>query len=127
MNHSLTYLIPGKAIGAQKGLSETINELIDFVKGLEGAGGVKVDKSHWPDVRITLTTDAPKPPQSGIPAGYEEETLNIVCDGKIVTRKVLVETASKADVVTWDSSDNRKLLQVGTNGTLLVDKGYLKS
>ena len=66
------------------------------------------------------------------PTGYEWETVNIVLDNKIVTRKILVETASKADVATWSSSDARLLLQVkgGTGsdaGKLRIDKGYLKT
>lgn len=66
------------------------------------------------------------------PTGYEWETVNIVLDSKIVTREILVKTSTKADVVTWSSSNAREILQVkgGTGddlGKLRIDKGYLKS
>lgn len=61
------------------------------------------------------------------PSGYEWVTLNFVTDGKIATLEVLVKTSTKADVVTWSSSDSRLLLQCNTSGVLRLDKGYLKS
>jgi hypothetical protein len=60
------------------------------------------------------------------PSGYEWETLNIVTDGKIVARKILVKTSDKSDVSTWSASDSRLLLQCNTSGVLRLDKGYLK-
>jgi hypothetical protein len=61
------------------------------------------------------------------PSGYEWEQVNIVLDNKIVTRDILVKTSTKANVVTWSSSDSRLLLQCNTSGVLRLDKGYLKS
>lgn len=61
------------------------------------------------------------------PDGVEWLTLNFVVDTKIVTLEVLVKTSTKADVVTWSSTDSRLLLQCNTSGVLRLDKGYLKS
>lgn len=66
--------------------------------------------------------------------GYEEETLNLVLDGKIVTRTLRVKSdvggetpvTNKADVATWDDTDAKLLLQVDDTGVLRVGKGYLK-
>jgi hypothetical protein len=64
----------------------------------------------------------------GVPDGYEEETLNVVTEDGIKTRTVLVKTADSADVETYTSTDERKLLQVkNVSGEykLRIDKGYL--
>lgn len=63
----------------------------------------------------------------GVPDGYEEETLNIITDAGIVTRKVLVETSSKASVEAFSSSDSRLLLSINTSGVVRKSKGYLKA
>ena len=127
----------GFAIGAQKGFARSINKLFDIMECLDGApqSGIKVKRvgDQW-----RIHYDGSQESGEGgawdgtAPDGFEWETLNIVTDGKIVTREVLVKTETSADVQTWDSDDARLLLQVkgGTGadaGFLRIDKGYLKS
>jgi hypothetical protein len=127
----------GLSIGAQKDIAKTMNLLFDILENLDGApsSGIKV-KGVGDQLRIHY--DGSQPSGEGgawdgtAPDGYEWETLNIVTDGKIVTREVLVKSETSADVQTWDEDDARLLLQVkgGTGddaGLLRIDKGYLKS
>ena len=128
-------LIAGLSIGAQKGFAKSINRLFDIMENLDGApySGIKVKRvgDQW-----RIHYDGSQSSGEGgawdgeAPDGYEWETLNIVTDGKIVTREVLVKSETSADVQTWDSDDARLLLQVkgGTGedaGLLRIDKGYL--
>lgn len=57
---------------------------------------------------------------------WEEEKLNVVTDSGIVTRTVLVKTATKANVKTFGTGDNRLLLQVDDSGKLTVERGYFR-
>ena len=88
------------AIGAQKGFADAFNALVDFAEKLEGAGNIKVDKSNWPNVRITLSSENPPPP-SGIPPGYEELSDSIVD-------------------IQWDSTSHKIQIK---RGTVLVKTG----
>lgn len=132
-----TRLIEGLSLGGQKGFAKSINTVFDILENLEGEpfSGIRI-KRHGKVWRIGY--DGSQPSGEGgawdgtAPTGFEWETLNVVTDGKIVTREVLVKTSTKADVVTWDVDDARLLLQVkgGTGadaGKLRIDKGYLKS
>lgn len=129
-------IIEGLSIGGQEGLAESLNNAFDILENLEGAPlsgiNVKRDGNIWRIGYDGSQSTGGEAWDGTAPDGYEWETLNVVTDGKIVTREVLVKTSSKADVVTWDSDDARLLLQVkgGTGadaGKLRIDKGYLKS
>jgi hypothetical protein len=126
----------GLSIGAQKDFAKTMNLLFDILESLDGApsSGIKVKRvgDQW-----RIHYDGSQSSGEGgawdgtAPEGFEWETLNIVTDGKIVTREVLVKSETSADVATWDADDARLLLQVkgGTGadaGLLRIDKGYLK-
>mgnify|MGYP001459998686 CR=1 FL=1 len=117
-----------KAIGAQAGLGDSLQKVIDILDNIEGIGGVKITKEGV-DWRVSLdaTAIASGGSGGGIPTGYGEETLNVVTDGKIITRTVLTKNSGKADVATWSTADVRLLLQVNADGKLRIDKGYLKS
>jgi hypothetical protein len=115
----------GKAIGAQKGLADSLNKLFEIMENIEGIGGVNIAKDGV-DWKVMIDqTEAPS--GGGIPDGYEEETLNIITDSGIVTRKVLVETATKDTVETFASADSRLLLAITTGGVVRKSKGYLKT
>ena len=118
-------MISGKAIGAQKGFAASINRLFDIIENLDAVRPLKLNK-HGVDWRLTTMPDlAPNSESGGVPDGYEEETLNIITDAGIVTRKVLVETSSKASVEAFSSSDSRLLLSINTSGVVRKSKGYL--
>lgn len=117
-------IIPGKAIGAQKGLARDLTLVMDILENIAGIGDITINKNGR-DWRITSTASGSS--SGGIPAGYEEETLNIITDAGIVTRKVLVETATKASVETFASADSRLLLAITTGGVVRKSKGYLKA
>jgi hypothetical protein len=131
-----TRLIAGFSLGGQKGFAKSINTVFDILENLEGEpfSGIRIKRNGkiW-----RIGYDGSQGGGSGeawdgtAPDGFEWETLNIVTDGKIVTREVLVKSATSADVETWDEDDARLLLQVkgGTGddaGLLRIDKGYLK-
>jgi hypothetical protein len=116
----------GKAVGAQPGFADAFNRVIDILENIDGRGGVEIRKNGI-DWRITVTDDTSAGSGGGIPEGYEEETLNIITDSGIVTRKVLVETATKVTVETFGSSDSRLLLAITTGGVVRKSKGYLKT
>lgn len=122
-------MIRGKAIGAQKNFAADFERVKAILENVEGVGDIEIDKGNPEYWRIKIT---PQGYQSGsggsggIPEGYEEETLNIITDSGIVTRKVLVETESKASVETFGSSDSRLLLSINTSGFVRKSKGYLK-
>jgi len=130
-----TRLIAGFALGGQKGFAKSINSVFDILENLEGEpfSGIRIKRNGkiW-----RIGYDGSQGGGSGeawdgtAPDGFEWETLNIVTDGKIVTREVLVKSETSADVQTWDEDDARLLLQVkgGTGddaGLLRIDKGYL--
>jgi hypothetical protein len=128
-------LIAGLSIGAQKDFAKTMNLLFDIMENLDGApySGITVKRvgDQWRIHYDGSQGGSAEAWDGTAPDGYEWETLNVVTDGKIVTREVLVKTSTKADVVTWSSTDARLLLQVkgGTGddaGLLRIDKGYLK-
>ncbi|MFA7463055.1 MAG: hypothetical protein WCY59_07935 [Anaerovoracaceae bacterium] len=116
----------GRSIGAQAGFADAFNRVLDILENIKGLGGVEIRKNggNW---RVVITDDVSAPESGGIPAGYEEETLNIITDAGIVTRKVLVETATKASVETFASADSRLLLAITTGGVVRKSKGYLKA
>lgn len=128
-------IIEGLSIGGQKGLAKSLNNVFDILENLEGApfSGIKINRNGniWRINYDGVMGGGSSDPWDGTaPDGYEWETLNVVTDGKIVTREVLTKTSTKADVVTWDSDDARLLLQVqgGTGddaGKLRIDRGYL--
>lgn len=100
MAGKLTKIKAGKAIGAQTDFAETINTLIDFVKNLEGAGDILLDRGSFPTCRIKMRP-ANDNPNGGIPPGYEERANSIVD-------------------IQWDSSAHK--LQI-KRGTVLVKTG----
>ena len=116
----------GKAVGAQPGFADAFNRVLDILENFEGRGGVEIHKNGI-DWRIVVTDDTSAGSSGGIPDGYEEETLNIITDSGIVTRKVLVETATKDTVEAFGSSDSRLLLAITTGGVVRKSKGYLKT
>ena len=117
----------GKAIGAQPGFADAFNRILDILENIDGRGGVEIRKVGT-DWRVVVTDDTAAPGGGGgIPPGYEEETLNIITDAGIVTRKVLVETATKASVEAFGSGDSRLLLAITTGGVVRKSKGYLKT
>jgi hypothetical protein len=129
-------IVEGLSIGGQEGLAKSLNNVFDILENLEGApfSGIKINRNGniW-----RINYDGVMGSSGGAwdgtaPTGFEWETLNIVTDGKIVTREVLVKSETSVDVVTWDADDARLLLQVkgGTGddaGKLRIDKGYLKA
>ena len=116
----------GKAVGAQPGFADAFNRVLDILENIDGRGGVEIHKNGI-DWRIVITDDTSAGSGGGIPAGYEEETLNIITDSGIVTRKVLVETATKASVQAFASGDSRLLLSIDDTGVVRKSKGYLKT
>lgn len=112
----------GKAVGAQPGFADAFNRVLDILENIDGRGGVEIRKNGI-DWRIVVTDDV----TDGIPEGYEEETLNIITDSGIVTRKVLVETATKESVEEFESEDSRLLLSIDDTGVVRKSKGYLKT
>jgi hypothetical protein len=119
----------GKPISTP-GFAQGLTRLAEAWERLRIVGGYTTwdEAKHIP----TLHVNAAGAWDGTAPTGFEWETLNVVTDGKIVTREVLVKTSTKADVATWSSTDARLLLQVkgGTGedaGKLRIDKGYLKA
>lgn len=103
---------------------QIVRNILETATGIDrGTGAGSADGRNW--------HFGTRPGSSGsaasIPAGYEEETLNIITDAGIVTRKVLVETATKASVEAFGSGDSRLLLSINTSGVVRKSKGYLKS
>jgi len=116
---SLVYLKGGKSIGAQAGFVEAFNELVDFALDLDGAGDIKVDKTHWPRVRISYVPQ--QPPTGGIPDGWEEKEVNVVTQNGVVRMTVLVKSDTSTetyneDVESWGRADYYKTLSIGTDG-----------
>ena len=114
MKHFKNKLKSGLAIGAQKNFAEDFNKVLEILENIDGLGGITIAKNGnmW---RISVTGQATESIGSGgggIPAGYEEETINIVTSNGIKTRTVLSKTADKADVVTPASSNKRLVLQI---------------
>lgn len=114
-----------KALGAQAGFADAFNKIVDILENIEGLGPVEI-KKNGRDWRVVIKDALTNGGGGGIPAGYEEETLNIITDAGIVTRKVLVETATKASVESFSSGDSRLLLSINTGGVVRKSKGYLK-
>jgi hypothetical protein len=115
---------------SRKGFAKGIRRLAEAFERMRVYGGSITwdEANHIPTIRCPTSSSATW--DGTAPEGFEWETLNVVTDGKIVTREVLTKTSTKADVVTWDSDDARMLLQVkgGTGedaGKLRIDKGYL--
>jgi len=130
MNHFRNKLKTGAAIGAQKTFAEDFNKVLEILEHMEGICGVTLTKKGT-DWRFSLSGEGVSSGGGGgggggIPAGYEEETLNVVTDGKIVTRTVLVKTATKSDVETWGSSDQYLMLRVGYDGKLRAGRASFK-
>jgi len=126
----LTKLKSGSSIGSQKNFVATFNALIDAIQNIEGLGDIQVDKSNFPYISISYTGEGSSSTSSvggGIPDGYEEEELNVVTDGKIVKRTVLVKTETKADVETWGSVDQYLMLRIGYDGKLHKGRASFKA
>ncbi len=104
-----------------------LNRVFDILTRLRTGTGLSLERRGNSWTINTSIEQAPSSGSGGIPAGYEEETLNIITDAGIVTRKVLVETATKASVETFASEDSRLLLAITTDGVVRKSKGYLKN
>jgi len=129
MNHFKNKLKPG-AIGAQPTFREDFNKVMEILENIEGLGGITISKNGntW---RISVTGQATESIGSGgggIPAGYEEEQLDVVTAAGIKTRTVLVKTSTKADVVTPGSGNKRLVLQVTepSTGTYALGLDYVQ-
>ena len=102
-----------------------MTRMANVLELMTGTGGIVIRKPRHGDGAGWTVDGSGITASGGIPAGYEEETVNLVTDAGIVTRKILVETASKADVRVFDAGDAQLLLQVDDEGKLTLDKGYL--
>ena len=127
MNHFKNKIKSGLAIGAQKTFAEDLNKVMEILENIEGLGGVTISKNGntW---RISVTGQLTASGGSGgIPAGYEEEQLDVVTAAGIKTRTVLVKTSTKADVVTPGSGNKRLVLQVTepSTGTYAIGLDYV--
>lgn len=129
MNHFKNKIKSGLAIGAQKTFAEDFNKVMEILENIEGLGGVTISKNGntW---RISVTgqlTASGGSGGGGIPAGYEEEQLDVVTAAGIKTRTVLVKTSTKADVVTPGSGNKRLVLQVTepSTGTYAIGLDYV--
>jgi len=59
--------------------------------------------------------------------GYTETTLPFVLNNKIVNLTILVKLPIPSAIHEWAATDERKILQVASDGLLGIDKGYLVS
>lgn len=104
-----------------------LSRVYDVIEFMTAQPPLRWHKAH-PKAFILECANASSCGSGGLPEGYEAETINVVTEDGIKTRTVLVKTADSADVETYTSTDERKLLQV-TNVSgdykLRIDKGYL--
>ena len=113
-------LRPGLSIGAQKDFAANFNKMMAILENMEGVGGITITK-RGDYFRFSLTGEndagAGALSGSGMPDGYEEETLNVVTEGGIKQRTVFVKASTKSDVVIPCEANKRLVLQVTESST----------
>lgn len=74
-----TKIKKGKAIGAQKGLSDDLEKVFTILENLEGIGGVEIkrDGVFW-RIAVTSSMAGGGGSSGGVPTGYTERSNSIV-------------------------------------------------